>query len=473
MNTGVSQDPRSAQQIMDQHKSSYPLEDLFGRILSPFEQFLRRTTAGGVVLMSTTVLTLILANSPSGKSILHFWEQPIRIGISAWQLELNLHVLVNDGFMALFFLLVGLELKRQILVGELSSLREAALPVVAAVGGMVVPALIYHGLNPDGPAAPGWGIPMATDIAFAIGILVLLAWRIPPNLIIFLTALAIADDLGAVLVIAVHYTQDLNLPALGSAMGALFILVLFNRGGIRHPLPYSVLGLVLWFNLFQSGVHATIAGVLLAFTIPARPVFTPSEFKQRLIQLQERFDAEAEESSTGEQPLSNPRMATIAANLEAAAEAVQSPLQRMEHSLSPWVTFLIIPIFALSNVGIDFTKIRFGDSLSHAATLGIILGLVPGKFLGIGGFSWLAVRFGIARLPSGVRWRHLLGAAWLGGIGFTMSLFISQLALGDPLLVEQAKLGILVASAVSATVGLIWLFPGTRGAASESPRIKG
>jgi Na+:H+ antiporter, NhaA family len=464
------------------NKTAYPLESLFGQILSPFERFLRRTTAGGIILMGTTVFTLILANSPWGQAAHQLWEQPARIGFGTWQLETSLHHLVNDGLMAVFFLVVGLELKREILVGELSSLRDAALPVVAALGGMIVPAGIYHGFNPSGPMAQGWGIPMATDIAFAVGILVLLAWRIPRNLIIFLTALAIADDLGAVLVIALFYSQGIHFPALGSSAAVLACLILLNRGGIRHALPYGLLGVLLWFSLLKSGIHATIAGVLLAFTIPARPAFHPLEFDLRLMQLQRSFHTEAvdscippgvtdgnepmaegppaaaNDSCTRDQPLSNPRMATIADSLEKAAKAVQSPLQRMEHILSPWVTFVIIPIFALNNAGIDLAALHLGEALSHPVTLGVIFGLVLGKFLGIGGFSWLAVIIGLGKLPKGVRWRHLFGVAWLGGIGFTMSLFISQLAFTNPTLVEEAKLGILAASAISAVVGLIWLY---------------
>jgi NhaA family Na+:H+ antiporter len=440
MNTDFSQDTGNSQETVDRCKRAYPLESLFGRILSPFEQFLQRTTAGAMVLMGTTVLALMLSNSPLGKSIQPDWEQPFRIVLGSWHLEMSFHKLVNEGFMGLFFLMVGLELKREVLVGELSSLREAALPVIAAVGGMVVPAVLYHVLNPEGPAAAGWGVPMATDIAFAIGILVLLAWRIPPNLIIFLTALAIADDLGAVLIIAIYYTQTINPAALGSAVGALFILALFNRGGIRHPLPYALLGLVLWFNLLQSGVHATIAGVL--------------------------------DCETSRPALGSPLMAITAGHLESAAKAVQSPLQRMEHALSPWVTFLVLPLFALSNVGIDIADIQLASALVDPTTLGTILGLVLGKFLGISGFSWLAVHFGICKLPGGVRWRHLLGAAWLGGIGFTMSLFISHLAFQDPLLIERAKLGILIASAVSAGIGVIWLFPGSAKTTSGPPRAE-
>jgi Na+:H+ antiporter, NhaA family len=247
----------------------YPLESLFGKLLSPFERFLKQTTSGGIVLIGTTLLTLIIASSPWGEYYRHIWETPILIGAGSRNLEMTLHGWVNEGLMALFFLLVGLELKREVLVGELASLRSASLPVAGALGGMLVPAVIYFLLNRSGTGSAGWGIPMATDIAFAVGILVLLAWRIPRNLIIFLTALAIADDLGAVLVIAVFYTKSIDVVLLGIAGGILSVLIFFNRGGIRHPLPYAILGFLLWLALLRSGIHATIAGILLAFTIPA------------------------------------------------------------------------------------------------------------------------------------------------------------------------------------------------------------
>lgn len=446
-------------------QEKYPLESLFGRILSPFEQFLKRTTAGGVLLVVATVVALALASALGAEAIHHFWDQKLAISASTrFGLELSWHHWVNDGLMALFFLLVGLELKREILVGELSSPRDAVLPVVAAIGGMVVPAAIYAALNAGTPTASGWGIPMATDIAFAVGILVLLAWRIPRNLIIFLTALAIADDLGAVLVIAFFYTAQLDLRALGASGALLALLVLLNRGGIRRPLPYALVGIVFWYAVRESGVHATLAGILLAFTIPARPAFTPAMFERRIDELQSAFRADRRDTETADDPLGNHRMAAIAEAMEQSAGAVQSPLQRLEHALTPWVTFVIIPVFALANAAIDLTDVRLGEALASRATQGIILGLVLGKFVGISLGSWIAVRLGWGRLPSGVEWRHLLGAAWLGGIGFTMSLFIGQLAFRDPVVMEQAKLGILIASAVSAAIGLAWLFLGGRKA---------
>jgi Na+:H+ antiporter, NhaA family len=439
--------------------TTYPLESLFGRILSPFERFLRRATAGGIVLIATTLVSLGLATALGSDAMHAFWERPFVISLGArYSLELSLHDLVNDGLMALFFLLVGLELKREMLVGELSSIKDAALPVIAAAGGMIVPALIYTAFNIGRPTAAGWGIPMATDIAFAVGILVLLAWRIPRNLTIFLVALAIADDLGAVLVIALFYTAQLNLHALAAAAVILVVLSLFNRGGIRSALPYALAGVLLWFALYKSGVHATLAGILLATTIPARPAYTPAQFERRISELHDAFRADRRDDQTPDDPLSNSRMASISGAIERSAVAVQSPLQRMEHLLTPWVTFVIIPIFALANAGIDLGGIDWTGALSSPLTLGVSAGLVLGKFIGVTGFSWIAVRLGAARLPQGVEWKHLMGAAWLAGVGFTMSLFIAQLAFRDPQFIEEAKLGILLGSALSAAIGLAWLF---------------
>ncbi len=443
--------------LMESQKK-YPLEPLFGRFLTPLEQFLRRTTAGGIVLVLTTIAALVIASGPAGGAFHHFWELPLAIDLGdRIRMELTLHQWVNDGLMALFFLMVGLELKREILVGELSSLKDAALPVAAALGGMVAPALAYALFNGGTPTASGWGIPMATDIAFAIGILVLLASRIPRNLIIFLTALAIADDLGAVLVIAIFYTADMNLHALAAAGGLFALLLLLNRGGIRHPLPYAAVGLLLWFAVHASGVHATLAGILLAFVIPARPAHTAGQFGQHIVELQSAFRENRLDAEAPDDPLGNRRMTAIAEAMEHSAAAVQSPLQRLEHGLAPWVTFFIIPVFALSNAGIDLGGVAWGGALANSVTLGVLCGLALGKFSGISLFSWLAVRAGLARLPSGVQWSHLLGAAWLAGIGFTMSLFIAQLAFTSADAVEQAKLGILMGSALSAALGLAWL----------------
>jgi Na+:H+ antiporter, NhaA family len=436
----------------------YPLESLFGRILSPFEDFLHRTAAGGIVLLAATIAALVLATWLGEPAIHRAWERTFAISRGSFQLELSLHDWVNDALMALFFLLVGLELKREVMVGELSSMRDAALPVVAALGGMVVPALIYAAFNAGTPTAPGWGIPMATDIAFAVGLLVLLGDRVPRSLTIFLTALAIADDLGAVLVIALFYTDQIEFAAL-RASGALFVLLIFfNQGGLRHPLPYVLVGAMLWFYVLASGVHATIAGVLLALAIPARGAFTPAQFEERIEELHRALHADRADQSTPDDPLRNHRMTSIAEATEKVAAAVQSPLRRIEHFLSPWIAFLVIPIFALANAGIDLSDVKWDALFSSKATLGVMAGLFIGKFVGISLFSAIAVKVGLGRLPAGVQWRHLLGAAWLAGIGFTMSLFISQLAFADAESIEQAKIGILLASFVAGAVGTLWLW---------------
>jgi NhaA family Na+:H+ antiporter len=440
--------------------NSYPMEKLFGKILSPFERFLKSTTAGGLVLLGTSLLTIILANLTFTQSfLLHLWENNIIVGIGAINLNLTVHAFVNEGLMTLFFLLVGLELKREVMVGELSSLKEASLPVMAALGGMIAPAGIYYAFNPGGPEAAGWGIPMATDIAFAVGIMVLLAWRVPRNLIVFLTALAIADDLGAVVVIALFYTQTIDMTALGWALVIIFLLLLINRGGIRNPLPYALLGILLWFFLLSSGIHATIAGIVLAFAIPSKPAFSPSLFDLRLTELRNAFHDRNNTENSVDNPLSDHRMALISENLEKAAIKVQSPQQRIQNTLTPWVTFFVIPVFALANAGIDFSKVHFNEAIFHPVTMGVAMGLILGKFLGILGMSWLAVKLNLARLPANVTWVHIAGAAWLGGIGFTMSMFIGQLAFpGHPALIEEAKLGIIIASSVCASMGLLWLY---------------
>jgi NhaA family Na+:H+ antiporter len=436
----------------------YPLESLLGRILSPFEDFLRRTAAGGIVLVVATVAALALATWLGEDRVHHAWERTFGITQGAFHLDLTLHQWVNDALMAVFFLLVGLELKREILVGELSSLRDAALPVIAALGGMIVPASIYIAFNAGTPPEAGWGIPTATDIAFAVGVLVLLGDRIPRGLTIFLTALAIADDLGAVLVIAIFYTGHIDVAALRACAALFVLLVLFNRGGVRHPLPYALIGVMLWFYVLASGVHATIAGVLLALTIPVRGAYSPEEFEKRIDELHRALHDDRRDLTTPDDPLRNHRMTAIAEATEKVAAAVQSPLRRIESSLTPWVAFLIIPIFALANAGIDLKAVNWSEVLSSKTTLGILVGLFIGKFVGVSIFSYVAVKTGMGRLPSGVRWRHVLGAGWLAGIGFTMSLFISQLAFGETRTIDEAKVGILLGSFVSAVVGATWLW---------------
>ncbi len=433
-----------------------PWEKTFDKILTPFEEFIHRQTTSGLLLMGTAILALLLANSGLSGVYQHWVHTPIGINIGDWTLEKTLHHWVNDGLMALFFFVVGLELKREILVGELAVLRQAALPIVAALGGMVVPALVYFALNPDGEAARGWGIPMATDIAFAIGALVLLADRVPKALITFLVALAIVDDLGAVVVIALFYTDQLVVEALVAAAVILAVLIVFNLAGIRHPLPYFLLGTLLWFVLLKSGVHATLAGVLTAFTIPARPKYDPVHFSDHVKELMARFDASHQ---PGQSIMTNDALRAVVQTLENGVHKVETPLQRLEHVMHMPVAFLVIPIFAFINAGISMEFAGLGDTLAHPVALGVVLGLVLGKFLGIAGASWLALKLDIAQLPAQTRFSQIAGVALLAGIGFTMSIFIAELGFaGQPEYLLMAKTGVLVASLLAGVGGFVWLW---------------
>ncbi|HXZ48792.1 MAG TPA: Na+/H+ antiporter NhaA [Usitatibacter sp.] len=452
------------------NRRAYPLEDVFRRIVSPFEQFLGRTSAGGILLLGATVLALAVATALGESAVDAFWERVASLDLVGGPgVSLTLHDWVNEALMALFFLLVGLEIKREILVGELSSLRDALLPAAGALGGVVVPALIYLGLNAGTPAARGWAVPTATDIAFAIGVLVMLAERVPRGAIVFMTALAIADDLFAVLAIAFFYASDVQVLQLQAAGLLFLLLVIFNRAGIRSPIPYAVVGAFLWYSMLHSGVHATLAGLLTALAIPARSRFTAGQFRDRIEELYSALPAEGS-ASADEGALSDDRVAGVAEAMERTAIWVQSPLQRIEHRLTPWVAFVVVPLFALANAGIDLRSIAWDGALAHPVTLGVAAGLVLGKLAGISAFSWVAVRLRLARLAPGVGWRHIVGCAWLGGIGFTMSLFIGGLAFEAPGDVERAKLGTMLASLVAGVAGVAWLMLAARGARSKEAR---
>jgi NhaA family Na+:H+ antiporter len=365
---------------------------------------------------------------------------------------------INDGLMAVFFLVVGLEIKREVFVGELSSVRGAALPIAAAVGGAVVPALIYSAINAGTEGAAGWGIPMATDIAFALGVLALLGERAPVALKVFLTALAIVDDILAVLVIALFYTSEISWDAL--AVGGLFLaaLVVANLIGVGRTLVYALLGIGLWFCFLLSGVHATIAGVLLAFMVPASSFINPGAFLERGRYVLDRFEEAGEK---GENVLSNEERQAALHALNHASYKLEPPLHELEHTLHPWVVFAIMPVFALANAGVQLGE-GIAGALTDPVSLGVVAGLVLGKQLGVTLFAWLAVKTGVSELPRGISWRQVYGAGWLAGIGFTMSLFITDLAFSDGALVEAAKLGILAASLITGVVGWTIL----RGASS-------
>ncbi len=421
-------------------------------LMRPFEEFFKRQASGGLVLMAATALALLLANSPLSEAYHHFWELDVTIGFEQFGLTQSLHHWINDGLMAVFFFVVGLELKREFLTGELSDSKKAALPIAAALGGMVLPALIYYLINPELPMAKGWGIPMATDIAFALGIIALLGPRISRSLAIFLTALAIVDDLGAVLVIALFYTGEISAVALGWAAAFLLLLFIGNRLGLQHPNYYALIGFCLWVAMLRSGVHASVAGVLIGATIPVNPRHFRDEFVSKADELLEHY----KELKVIPGPFYNEdKLGTLLA-LEHVCHDAMSPLQRMEHEMTPWVIFGVMPIFALANAGISLSLGDLSTALAHPTTIGVALGLLLGKPIGILLFSWIAVRLGLCRLPSGASWRDILGMGILAGIGFTMSLFITSLAFMDPSLVTSAKVGIFVASLLAGICGY-WL----------------
>jgi NhaA family Na+:H+ antiporter len=408
-------------------------------------------SSGGIVLIVCTAIALAWANSPWAASYHHLWEIELALDAGPVSIRSTLHHLINDGLMAVFFFLVGLEIKREVLVGELASLRQAALPAAAALGGMVVPAAIYAVLNAGGSGSAGWGIPMATDIAFALGVLALLGDRVPAGLKVFLAALAIVDDIGAVLVIALFYTSGVNWAALGAAAALLLLAAGANAAGVRRPWAYAAIGLALWGAVLASGVHATVAGVLLAMTIPSRTRINEDEFLLRARRCVEEFESGCGPETT---VLTNQVQQEALLRLEALCDQAQAPLQKTEGKLHGIVAFLIMPLFALANAGVTLGGGDLGSAVSSPVALGVVLGLVLGKPLGITLFSWAAVRLGAATLPSRVTWRMVHGAAWLGGIGFTMSLFVAGLAFsGMPALLPAAKLGILAASLAAGISG--------------------
>jgi NhaA family Na+:H+ antiporter len=429
------------------------LENVAGFIVWPFQRFFKTSATGGITLMAATVCALLLANSYLGHAYEHLWHLDLSFSFAGMEFSQTLHHWINDGLMSVFFFLVGLEIKREVLHGELSSWTNAALPIVAAIGGMIVPAVLYAAVNIGGGNVSGWGVPMATDIAFALGVVALLGRRIPASLIIFVTAFAIVDDLGAILVIALFYTESIQFTALIGAGGILVLSVLFNLIGVRSTLPYVAIGICLWFLLLKSGIHATVAGVLLAMTIPAHRKISHGQFVHRIQEQLAYMVGGSEEVRLCPIELDKDRHQSVMTALEEACHGATAPLQHIEHHLQPWVIFLIMPIFAFSNAGVVFDIRTLASTLAEPVPLGIMLGLFIGKQAGIFLFALLAVRLGFARLPAGVNWGQIYGVSILGGIGFTMSIFIALLAYGGGPVVESAKVGILAASILSGVVG--------------------
>ncbi len=424
------------------------------RLLEPLRKFAEKEASSGILLLFCTLVAMLWANSPWGHTYNAFWNAEFSLGFEHLKITEPLVLWINDGLMAVFFFVVGLEIKREILVGELSNPRQALLPIAAALGGMIVPALIYTAFNHSLPSRPGWGIPMATDIAFALGVLALVGKRIPVSLRIFLAALAISDDLGAVLVIALFYTSNIVWFDLLMGAGFLAILAAGNWAGVRNPYFYACFGIGgLWVSFFLSGVHPTLAGVLAAFTIPARTRIDSRRFLDRAKAYLSDFETYSDPSTP---MLANKNQVQAMAQINEACEDAQTPLQILEHALHPWVAFLIMPLFALANAGVSL-HMNITEALFQPAALGVILGLFFGKQLGIFGFSWILIKTGLASLPTQASFRQLYGIAVLGGIGFTMSLFVTGLAFQDPTLIDEAKIGILTASLCSGLFGIFYL----------------
>jgi NhaA family Na+:H+ antiporter len=423
------------------------------KLTYPIQEFLHQEASGGILLIIATVIALAWANSSFADSYHHLWHTYIKIDVGGVGLNYSLHHWINDGLMVIFFFVVGLEIKREMLVGELSSAKKAALPIAAAFGGMIFPALIYTMFNLGSEGASGWGIPMATDIAFVVGILALLGNRVPLALKIFILALAIVDDLGAVLVIAIFYTSNISFTSLSIAAGLIVLLIAMNRMGVRNLLVYTLVGIALWLAFLKSGVHATVAGVLLAFTIPVSSRINTKKFKNETENLLKDFDNAGEH---GEDVLTNSQRLSIVDQIENNCEKILTPLQRFEHGLHPWVSFFIMPVFALANAGVAVSD-ELGSALTHPVSIGIVLGLFLGKQIGIFSFSYLAVKLKLASEPEGVSWKKIYAASVLAGIGFTMSLFIANLAFNSPELLNISKVGILAGSLLSGIVGFIIL----------------
>jgi NhaA family Na+:H+ antiporter len=423
------------------------------KVISPLQQFLHAEASGGILLIICTIIALVWANSPFYESYYNLWHIYLSIDIGNIGLNYSLHHWINDGLMVIFFFVVGLEIKRELLVGELSSFKKAALPVAAALGGMIFPALIYLSLNRNDIGSTGWGIPMATDIAFVVGILALLGKKVPASLKIFILALAIVDDIGAVLVIAIFYTSEISFISLIVAAGLLLLLVVMNKMGVRNLIIYSLVGIALWLAFLKSGIHATVAGVLLAFTIPTSSRINTKKFYDDNESLINNFNEAGEH---GNDILTNSDRQSIVGQIGDNCVKVLSPLQRFEHGLHPWVSFLIMPIFALANAGVMVSS-DFLHSLINPISLGIILGLFIGKQIGIFSFSYLAVKLKIASPPEGVSWKKIYAASILAGIGFTMSLFIANLAFSSEAMLNISKVGILSGSLISGIIGFLIL----------------
>ena len=414
-------------------------------LIVPVQQFIHIQGVSSIVLLLAAVAALVWANSPWHESYHHVWDLELRLG----RLQLPVHAWINDALMAIFFFLVGMEIKHEIVHGELSDMRRASLPIFAALGGMIVPALIYAAINFRQEGAHGWGIPMATDIAFSLGVLAMVK-GIPAELKVFLLSLAIADDIGAIAVIAVFYTEALRVQSLIVAALLLAIIYLVYRVGIQRPMLYAVLGVLFWVAILRSGIHATIAGVILGFMVPTTPRLSFADFENIGTDMVKSY---REALAVGDTSTATRMLGA----LEQVVSATEAPSERLTRKLNDWVSFLVLPLFALANAGVEFSTAGFGDLLRSHVTWGVFFGLVLGKPLGIFAFSWAAVKAGIAKLPHHVNWSLVTATGMLAGIGFTVSIFISSLAFDDAALLTDAKAAVLGASVVAGVVGFVAL----------------
>ncbi|HEU4356248.1 MAG TPA: Na+/H+ antiporter NhaA [Actinomycetota bacterium] len=428
-------------------------------VLQPLQSFLATEAAGGVLLLIATAVALVWANSPWQGSYERVWQTELTVSVGTWRIAEDLAHWVSDGLMTLFFLVVGLEIKREVLTGELRDPRAAAVPVLAALGGMVVPALLFLAIVAGGEGSEGWGIPMATDIAFALGVLTLVARLAPPSLKPFLLTLAIVDDIGAILVIAVFYSDGMSAQALVVAVAGCVAIVLLQRIHVRAAVVYVFLGVAVWIATFESGVHPTIAGVALGLLTPAVP-------------FQRSRTVSQEAHRIADETVDDPSPPDVDAGywlyLAGLSREAVSPLARVESILHPWVSFVIVPLFALANAGVDLSGAALSDAVSSRIALGIVVGLVVGKPLGVTLATALAVRSGIGRLPAGARWPDVVGVGAVAGIGFTISLLITDLAFEGSSLLEPAKAAILAASVLAGLVGALVL-SGGRFAGRDGP----
>ncbi len=421
-----------------------------------FNSFLHNESVGGIILVICAVIALMCANIPQLGFVRDLWHTDMGFAIGSFKLEMSLEMWINDFLMAIFFFVVGLEIKREMMVGELSSFKQAALPILAAVGGMVVPAIIYFAFNHDNPdSISGWGIPMATDIAFALGVLSLLGKRVPLGLKVFLTALAIVDDLGAIIVLAIFYpTHALHFDMLAYAAAIVLFLYVLNRKKVNNPLLYVLPGLVLWYFIYQSGIHATIAGVILALTIPSKTVINEVRFS---VSMKYWLDKFKEVSNNEVEVLENTEQQHIIYQMNENVRNITPLMHKFEAGLHPWVTFFIMPVFALANAGVELSGGLVSFPVPDVA-LGIFFGLLCGKPIGIFLFSFIAVKTRVAELPKGTRWLQLFALGIMAGIGFTMSIFIDGLAFEDQNLINIGKAAILGTSFVAAATGCLAVY---------------